>query len=663
MGQAVTGPDGQDYQFPDGTTKDAAIAYFKSKGIGASVTAPAKLETTSTGITLPAGSIGPSQSSDYMSEAAKGIGRGIKAIAYDFPKFIVQNIGSSEGPGGALLREGYEGLHRGYEARQKVASEGEGVAGQTLATLEQYPMIGPMVQRAEKAGPGYAKFTPDTAGVVAEGATLAAAPEVIKRIPAATKILAQETAGAGKEIVADAERSRAAKIQSQQSSYQDATQKSESQHQAALQDHQAKVDSLLQTHQEKLQAAKADYENAVADYNSATADKKATYADKVTKLQQDWVTKAYAAEKAADDALAVKNRADVLERGQSAYADALKDNIQSTHEAVRGSLNQRWSALRDQVGPTAEVSAPPLYSAVEASRRMLAGVPEDLKVFNDIVNQITQEGASVDAGGGELQPVPKSGIPFDQARIQFSALGDKAFAASGNLRRALRNVYDAYDTQLSSTADSAGAGKEYGAIKKDWSQYMQDWKNLGAVATGGSPLAKALLAPHADFVRSTALAKGGDLLTEALGRYKDYGANPNLAANIRRLSAASKELPSVRVPARPNRPAIPPPPDVGEPPTMKEVKPPNLPEPPTKKTVTPPRSVPPVSPYEVRLRELEQMSGRPFGWFDTFPPRFVERMLLKSPRFREWVASQPRNELPVGRVGAVDPAVPPPPSQ
>jgi hypothetical protein len=34
MGVDVTGPDGKDYQFPDGTDKTAAIAYFKKKGIG-----------------------------------------------------------------------------------------------------------------------------------------------------------------------------------------------------------------------------------------------------------------------------------------------------------------------------------------------------------------------------------------------------------------------------------------------------------------------------------------------------------------------------------------------------------------------------------------------------------------------------------------------------
>src|SRR5271157_6509591 len=32
--QTVQGPDGNQYQFPAGTTKDQAIAYFKKKGVG-----------------------------------------------------------------------------------------------------------------------------------------------------------------------------------------------------------------------------------------------------------------------------------------------------------------------------------------------------------------------------------------------------------------------------------------------------------------------------------------------------------------------------------------------------------------------------------------------------------------------------------------------------
>ena len=45
--QPVTGPDGKLYQFPKGTTKDQAVAYFKSKGIGvAAFPAPPPVNTS-----------------------------------------------------------------------------------------------------------------------------------------------------------------------------------------------------------------------------------------------------------------------------------------------------------------------------------------------------------------------------------------------------------------------------------------------------------------------------------------------------------------------------------------------------------------------------------------------------------------------------------------
>lgn len=51
----VTGPDGLKYHFPDGTTKDAAVSYFKKKGIGAK----------------------PTSAFDVARGAAKGIAEGV----------------------------------------------------------------------------------------------------------------------------------------------------------------------------------------------------------------------------------------------------------------------------------------------------------------------------------------------------------------------------------------------------------------------------------------------------------------------------------------------------------------------------------------------------------------------------------------------------------
>jgi hypothetical protein len=68
-----------------------------------------------------------------------------------------------------------------FDAGAKSHASGENLAGSTLAGLEQAPVIGPLVRRAEQAGPGYAKFEPATLGAVTEGATYALAPELARK--------------------------------------------------------------------------------------------------------------------------------------------------------------------------------------------------------------------------------------------------------------------------------------------------------------------------------------------------------------------------------------------------------------------------------------------------------------------------------------------------
>jgi hypothetical protein len=61
-------------------------------------------------------------------------------------------------------------------ARKKSAESGEGVAGQILSFLEN-SMFGGAAKKAEEAGPGYAKLTPQTVGAVSEMSTYAGLPK------------------------------------------------------------------------------------------------------------------------------------------------------------------------------------------------------------------------------------------------------------------------------------------------------------------------------------------------------------------------------------------------------------------------------------------------------------------------------------------------------
>lgn len=128
---------------------------------------------------------------DYVSEGLSGIGRGIKGLVYDTPKYIGESALKKPtagkpltylGAAGNMAQDALTQLHAGYEARQQARQQGEGLPGQILATAEQYPIIGPIVRKAEEGGPSHWP-TPQSLGAGLEGATYAVGPKAIKEAP------------------------------------------------------------------------------------------------------------------------------------------------------------------------------------------------------------------------------------------------------------------------------------------------------------------------------------------------------------------------------------------------------------------------------------------------------------------------------------------------
>lgn len=162
----VTGPDGSDYEFPAGTTKDTAITYFRSKS------APAKQGYT------------PQSGDANISASPTGAGAWLNNLESDFRYGTDRTM-----PGRMLKAMGAQGINVGSQA---------GAADSTLAT----PVLGPI-----HAAQGIAE-TPDhpirgplkTLGGALETMTLPAsfvAPEAnmgLDKIPsrdAAGKVLGQ----------------------------------------------------------------------------------------------------------------------------------------------------------------------------------------------------------------------------------------------------------------------------------------------------------------------------------------------------------------------------------------------------------------------------------------------------------------------------------------
>lgn len=89
-------------------------------------------------------------------------------------------------------------LEKGYEARQKSKATGENWAGQTAATLEQYPIIGSIFRHIEQGGPNVG--SPESIGGGVEGALYAVTPELTKRVAAGAAALPEAAAGVAEKV-------------------------------------------------------------------------------------------------------------------------------------------------------------------------------------------------------------------------------------------------------------------------------------------------------------------------------------------------------------------------------------------------------------------------------------------------------------------------------
>jgi hypothetical protein len=265
---------------------------------------------------------------------------------------------------------------------------------------------------------------------------------------------------------------------------------------------------------------------------------------------------------------------------QKRYAGIIKNMAERAHENIRGYFNTRWRSLDEANGPET-LDQLHIKDVMDESREMLAGQPEDLKIFNDIVKQITVEKSAIDqAGGAEPQLRP---MTWQEGRVDYTALGAKRYSTSGNIRRAIAHLQeDGIGRGLNKAATRSGTGREYQLLKRDWSQYMQDWHDMGAIGTGGSPLARILAARDQPYVVRYAMGDASERLEQILDKYKRFGANSVPVKGLKRMAEQADKLPK-KAPTRPDLAAMPERPDA-----IPEAKR-NVPSPPKLKPVPRPK--------------------------------------------------------------------------
>src|SRR6266496_3822728 len=160
---------------------------------------------------------GPLPPPTYMGEQLGAVGRVAKNLFYEFPKYAIQSAvprspteaGLVANPAALIAKhmgqDLWQGVTQAGQASQQAKQQGEGAAGQTLAAMENYPVIGGMVRKAEEAGPGRIKLAPQTLGAATEAIGTFEGPQLAAgALKAANRIIPSTTrAGAGLSRLTD----------------------------------------------------------------------------------------------------------------------------------------------------------------------------------------------------------------------------------------------------------------------------------------------------------------------------------------------------------------------------------------------------------------------------------------------------------------------------
>lgn len=515
MSVDVTGPDGNDYQFPDGTDKGAAIKYFRAKGIGK------KSEDTSEGYKVPPSptlaGLGAGEKKDQP--AASSVDRSpratmgrvfdqIKSDINSLPSTIdrfVKDVGTATAPPGKQsfgpLAEDVKGALGGlYQVTPGIP--GVDVAGKHgfIDTLRKKEDVAPTIAgAAELTVPGALMHEPGAPETKAKPTEIPDRPPA----PAVPKALEGPLSP------------------EQQEGYTKAIDKANKEHAQALSDYAKQI--------EKVQKAKGT---------------------KTTPFSEAGPAKSAAAREAAI------NRQAVLKRGSDAYMTKAQENIAATHKAVRASLDTRWENWRDSMAG-AQVPAVDVYEVAKDAQDSLRGAPASLKQFNDLMRET---GLKVGDDGEIQMPDPEASdlMDIETARVHSNAIGDRLAAGGlpGNVYQALKAAREGMEGIIEGEAEARGTDAVYRDLKRDWHQYMDDWKD---VSTGGSALARTMRGDSPHFVSDQVLGKEGSDLLKTLGKYRKFGGNPGLAAAARRLAneAADLKIPAERAtPKMPTKPTL-----------------------------------------------------------------------------------------------------------
>ena len=363
-------------------------------------------------------------------------------------------------------------------------------------------------------------------------------------------------------------------------------------------------------------AAQTAYQDKVADVAAKQAERNREVNLKNQQAQADyWNTRrtveekneiAHAEHQKAVAEVEARNKASEAAVGERAALDkkitensaALGQQVRELEARVRAEGSAKYDAINQAVAGDSVPADTLAQSVRHAQQKIIAGTPESIKQFNEILN--TGEAQEVSTSVGAAVPgtalydtlvregaiEPSGTMGWRDLQGLYTELGDKMSRGNlpGDVYNALKYVRNAIGEQMGKMAERHGMADAWNDARAHWQQYRDTFHDMTPVSQGGSPIARVLRADDPGFIAQPILGKAS---TRAVQMLKAY--DPAVAAQAAQIAADN-----ARMNALPKKAVVKPTPKltgvstVPEPPEPKVAEALKPPEPPVTKPIPEP---------------------------------------------------------------------------
>lgn len=457
----VIGPDGATYQFPDGTDKAAAVAYFKKKGIGVQAKAPAPfVQPPKKGFlkSFAAPFVGAVKSLDPRptdDERAQGLTSGYDYVMRPLERVVEGGIDQ----GRQAVSEFKQSAPTSMHPTPEQLSHRQLATGHALATV--IPVLGPWAASVAEEG-GEQLGTGDysgAAGTVAGNAVLALAPKVVKEgtraLSPRLRTAAQSMVGAGEKPV---KAIVAKEADGANTAYDAARRANQKATEETLED-RAKVDeaNARQRAQEAQKRLEARAANHAADKTHAKATEVVRAANKEAVRAQEKIA-------------LTREKLTSASRELQAQIETARNNAQKEGDAKYNTVNEKLNPI---------AADPEFYtkSLVDASESIKGSAPEP--TFLRAIEKRIETGDP---------------IRYEDLQADYSRLGRELSKGTlpGDVYHAYDQMHEAIGEEMQRIADAHGQGPQLTAARNYWRRMKQAFgKPYNPTDVGNTVLDKA----------------------------------------------------------------------------------------------------------------------------------------------------------------------------